>query len=53
MNFWKKARAERAQGLYNITIYFLRPVKVKGSLENGVEQTIMAIIFVFGDVLRC
>ena len=53
MNFWKKARAERAQGLYTITIYFLRPVKVKGSLENGVEQTIMAIIFVFGDVLRC
>ncbi len=51
--FEKKARAERAQGLYTITIYFLRPVKEKPGHENGVEQKIMAIIFVFGGVLRC
>ena len=53
MIFGKKARAKRAQGLYTITIYFLRLVKEKPGHENGVEQTVMAIIFVSGGVLRC
>ena len=53
MIFGEKARATRAQGLYTITLYFLRLVKEKPGHENGVGHTIMAIILVFGGVLRC